>query len=323
MPKNIQLQIISSWSHREMKWRKLGLVWGPDGSQSWAKTHASGPTPIVFDSYVRVFVQSLDEHGIGRIGYVDLARDNLLKVIGSSKKPVIDIGKPGTFDENGVFPTSIIQHQEELYLYYVGFELGTKIRYRLLSGLAISTDGGESFYRSKNTPILERSNEELYFRCGPFVCKDNNRWRMWYVAGSEWINLNNKDLPAYDLRYIESDNGTDWPSVGKVVMPLDSSREHGFGRPYIVKEGGIYKMFYSIRCMERGAYKLGYAESPDGIEWTRKDQEIGLDISEEGWDSLSIEYSAFLNVDGKKYLFYNGNDFGADGFGIAVMDEEE
>ncbi|GIX29066.1 MAG: hypothetical protein KatS3mg123_2947 [Burkholderiales bacterium] len=43
-----------------MQWRKLGLVYRPDGSQPWAKSHAMVPTPVrLSESVVRVFVTLL------------------------------------------------------------------------------------------------------------------------------------------------------------------------------------------------------------------------------------------------------------------------
>ena len=105
--------------------------------------------------------------GVGRVGYFDFQVDDPFKVTNISRDPALDIGQPGTFDENGVMACSVIQVSPSLiYMYYVGFELGQKIRYRLLTGLAISTDGGTKFKRQSETPILERS--KIFFRGGPF-----------------------------------------------------------------------------------------------------------------------------------------------------------
>ena len=32
-----------------MKWQKYGVVWRPDGSLPWARTHATCPTPLALD----------------------------------------------------------------------------------------------------------------------------------------------------------------------------------------------------------------------------------------------------------------------------------
>ena len=66
---------------------------------------------------------------------------------------------------------------------------------------------------------------------------------------------------------------------------------------------------------------LCYAESDDGILWTRKDDQVGIDISEDGWDAQMIGYSSIFQYGQKVYMFYNGNNCGQTGFGYAVLDQ--
>jgi len=151
---------------------------------------------------------------------------------------------------------------------------------------------------------------------------DEGVFKLWYVAGSEWTNLNGKEMPVYDLRYQESKDGIHWADRGMLSMAITGEDEHGFGRPWVIKRGpNDYQLFYSIRRRSFGAYRLGYAESTDGIHWVRKDDEMGLDVSPDGFDSQAIMYSAVINVKGKTYCFYNGNNFGEKGFGVAELVE--
>jgi hypothetical protein len=305
-----------------MQWKKLGMLWQPDGELWWAKKYASCPTPLFLkDGGLRIYLQCRDEGGVGRIGYVDVNPKDPMRVLRVSKEPVLDIGAPGAFDDNGVFQTSVLHAPDgRLFMYYVGFELCHHIRYRLLTGLAVSNDGGESFHRMKTTPILERSTTEMYFRGGPFVQRTTDGlYRMWYVAGSEWEVINDKPMPVYDVRYAESPDGIHWPEEGQVVLQVNRDKEHGFGRPYVVKQQNGYQMFYSIRKKTPCAYRMGYAESTNGIDWQRKDEDMGLDVSAEGWDSDSIEYAAIVELGKRTVCFYNGNDFGGTGFGIAEL----
>jgi hypothetical protein len=306
---------------RHMRWQKLGLVWAPDGSKPWARSHAMIPTPFLLpDGRLRIFVTCCDDEGIGRCGYVDVDSKNPTKVLGASAAPVLDIGRPGTFDENGVLACSVVRaHNALLYMYYVGFELGTRIRYRLLTGLAISRDGGDSFHRYRSTPILERSDAELFFRCGPFVRREADRYRLWYVAGSSWTEVAGKTAPVYMLKYLESLDGLSWPGEGKLILDITDPDEHGFGRPWVVTDASSrYEMFYSVRRRSFGAYRLGYADSSDAIHWKRHDDEMGLDVSASGFDDKAIMYSAVVTLSGSTYCFYNGNDFGRDGFAVAL-----
>ena len=77
-------------------------------------------------------------------------------------------------------------------------------------------------------------------------------------------------------------------------------------------------MFYGYST-EESPYKLGYAFSKDGIDWTRDDENVGIDLSSSGWDSEMMAYPSIVSVDGKTRLFYNGNNYGEDGFGYAEL----
>lgn len=302
-----------------MKWLKHGVVWTPAGTQWWARTHATCPTPIWLDDQtLRVYVQCRDEHNVGRIGFIDLDPNDPRKVIRESQEPVLDVGLPGSFDDNGVFPTSVIRVPDgRLFMYYVGFELCHLIRYRLLTGLAISTDNGNTFQRAQATPVLERSPDEQLFRCGPWVEREGDRFRMWYVAGSEWETIEGKQMPIYDIRYAQSNDGMHWPAKGQVVMPVALENEHGFGRPVVRNGPDGYRMFYSIRKRNPARYRMGYAQSHDGLTWQRLDADMGLDVTEGAWDGDAISYGIDIEAGGRTWLLYNGNDFGGTGLGIA------
>jgi predicted GH43/DUF377 family glycosyl hydrolase len=304
----------------QMSWEKLGVVYVPDGSMPWARTHATCPTPLVLDDRIRVYIQCRDALGVGRIGFVDVDREDPRKIIFISREPVLDIGLPGTFDENGVFQTCVLAVPGRgHFLYYVGFELGTKIRYRMLTGLAHSEDGGLTFKRMQKTPILERSDSELYIRGGPFVVLHNGGFRMWYVGGSAWETILGKEVPVYDMRVVESEDGVSWPASGPVCLHTAGEDEVGFGRPWVTQADGMYQMYYSVRLRSRGGnYALGYALSADGKNWSRHDDALGLVTSLSGWDSQAVDYSAVVELNGQSYMFYNGNDYGVTGFGVAV-----
>src|SRR5688572_21665604 len=157
-----------------MRWRKLGLVWGPEGSRAWARSHAMVPTPVTLaDGTPRVFVTSLDAEGRGRPGWVDLDPEDPLRVLGASREPLLDVGDPGSFDDSGVVATSVIAMAPGvLFMYYAGFERCTRVRYRIFTGLAASRDGGLSFTRVGRVPVLDRSDEEQLFRCAAFAMTD-------------------------------------------------------------------------------------------------------------------------------------------------------
>lgn len=303
-----------------MRWRKLGLVYVATGETDWAKTHAFVPTAIRLPSGgVRVYAAFLDERQVGRIGFVDVDAENPRRILQVSKRPALDIGEPGTFDDHGVTPLSVLDCQGKRYLYYAGWQLGVQVRYYLFTGLAVSDDGGTTFRRYARVPLLDRSDDELFARTGAYVMADGPVWKMWYVGGSAWIDVQGKQCPTYAMKYLESGDGVRWGPKGAPCLDPADDDEIGFGRPCVLREKGLYKMWYSIRSKSKG-YRLGYGESHDGRQWLRKDGEVGIGVSERGWDSEMVCFASLVTANNRTYLFYNGSHCGETGFGVAVLD---
>ncbi|MGP9789183.1 hypothetical protein [Roseinatronobacter sp. NSM] len=300
-----------------MEWKKRGLVYSPDGRSTWAKHSALQPTPLVFDDKVRVFCGFRDESGMSRIGYVDVCFGNTIKVIEVSKKPVLDLGRFGMFDQHGVVPCAVVRTDGVIRLYYAGYLRGEKVRFQVFAGLAISTDGGETFVRHSETPILDRTPQEPLFRVIHTIFRENGNWRAWYGAGKEFVQGQHKTLPVYNIRYMESDDGVRFPASGSLAVD-NLAGEHRVGRPYVVKQDGRYVMFFG-KGKEQEPYRLTYAVSKDGYTWTRHGDMKGLDLSEEGWDSEMMAYPAVVTTNSGTYMFYNGNNYGYDGFGCAEL----
>lgn len=305
-----------------MRWKKLGLVFRPPSNLDWWQSHAQAPSAVLLNSStIRVFVGAWDKSRISRIGFVDLDAQNPLNIKRVSKSPVVDLGRPGTFDDNGVFPAVASNINGEIFLYYTGFQLVDKIRYYMFGGLAVSKDGSDTFIKVSEVPVMDRSDEGLYFRGGPSVIYENNKFKAFYSAGSSWVEVGGKMRPEYDIYYTESKDGINFPKEDTLCLRYDRSSEHGLGRPQIVKEDGIYKLYYTVRTLDM-KYKSGYAESEDGINWKRKDVNFGLVQGNDGWDSEMVYFPNVVKVDDRKYLFYNGNNYGEEGFGCALLQEE-
>ena len=302
-----------------MKWRKMGLIHAPRGDLWWAKSHAYLPTAdVIDDQVIRVYFASLDENRYGRIGYVDLDVNDPQCILYEAREPVFDVGVLGTFDDSGVSPSCIIHIDDTRYLYYVGWQRCERVPYMLFTGLATGDDGGD-FSRVSQTPVLDRTNDEPFLRSAPIVLLEAGVFRLWYVSGTRWMDVNGIQYPNYVVRYADSDDGIRWRSHNHICIDFENEAEFGFGRPWVVKEQNIYRMWYSIRS-RTSPYTIGYAESSDGIGWTRKDREVGIQRSESGWDSEMICFSCVVDVKGKQYMFYNGNRHGATGFGCAVLE---
>lgn len=305
---------------RAQRWQRRGLIYAPDGLVPWAQQHGFPPTPVERpDGSLRLYLSFTDEHVVGRMGWIDVDPDDPARVVGVSEVPVLDIGQPGTFDENGVVATHVIAMGDELWMYYVGYQLGQKVRYYQFLGLAISRDGGETFERVQRVPVIDRSDAELVNRTSGFVLPEDGVFKLWYTAGSTWTEVDGKPLPIYGLKYLESPDGISFGPEGEPAVELDEPDEHALGRPWVLREPGGYRMWFSSRTRSRG-YRIGYAESADGRSWTRRDNEIQFDVAEDGWDSGMVAYAAIWQRGERTIMFYNGNDCGRTGVGWAELD---
>jgi hypothetical protein len=229
-------------------------------------------------------------------------------------QPVLPLGSRGTFDDSGIMPSWIANHQNKKFLYYIGWNVKVSVPYHLSIGLAISEDEGRSFYKVSEGPLLDRSIDEPFFNTAPCVLREENIWRMWYVSCTGWEENAERPEPRYRVRYAHSIDGIHWQRTNYVCIDYTETTD-AIGRPCAYKQDGQYKMLYSYRDVwgyrtdRAQSYRLGYAESTDGIAWTRQDTEVG------------IERSASGHYHDRSYLFYNGNGFGQTGIGYAVLSD--
>ncbi len=304
-----------------MKIFRKGLIYCPDGTLPWAKTHAMNPTvEIVSENVIRVYFSSLDENNVGRIGYVDLNANNPKEILYLTKEPILQTGLKGTFDHNGMVPSSIVVDGSRKYLYYYGFQLVKDIRFLIFSGLAISEDEGKTFLRFENVPVLDRNNVDLYVRSLPHVIKTEKTWKVWYSGVNEWTQILGKELPVGNIRYTESADGMHFDKE-KIVTCLEPNQdEFSLSRAFVFKQNDKWNMLFSRRMRNNDLYQLGFASSTDGIVWTRDDEKLKIEPSLDAWDNEMICYSSLISIQNKNYLFYNGNKFGATGFGYAEVE---
>jgi hypothetical protein len=224
-------------------------------------------------------------------------------------------------------PTCIVNHDGCKYLYYVGWNQGVSVPYRTAIGLAVSTDGGVTFERVFDGPIVDRTSLEPYFCLTGHVIVDEGTWKLWYASTTGFVEVHGKPEPQYQIKYAESSDGREWTRPNVTCIDYKRNGESN-GRPCVIKENGRYRMWYCYRGIvdyrtdKDQSYRLGYAESPDGIRWQRLDHLVGLEPSEEGWDSMMVAYPSVYEHRGTKYMLYAGNGFSETGFGYAVLEDD-
>lgn len=305
-------------------WHKRGLIYNVDNRLPWARTHAQIPTVDLLDeSRLMVFFSSRDAVNRSLIARMEVDADNPAHIISIQPEPLLPLGRFGTFDDCGMMPSSVVNWHGLKYLYYIGWNVRNTVPYQNSVGLAVSEDGGRSYHRMFDGPVMDRTAEEPYFCATTCVRIENGIWRNWYLSCTGWIEIDGRMEARYHLKYAESHDGIHWHREGRVAIDYDSPAEGGIVRASVRKDGELYRMWYSYRShvdyrtKQANSYRIGYAESDDGLAWTRMDDQAGIALSNEGWDSFMLAYPEVVDVGPHRYLFYNGNGFGQTGFGYA------
>jgi hypothetical protein len=301
-----------------MGWRKQGLVIESPPPVSWAASHAMVPFVEPLKDDLRLYFSGRDTGGRSVTGYAD-GDPREPRSLRYASLPILEPGPLGTFDDSGAMGSSLVAHEGRKYLYYIGWTRGVSVPFYTFVGCAVSDDGGKTFERVSAAPLLERSDADPYLTTSPWVLLDEGSWRMWYASGTGWEPTEEGPRHRYHILHAESRDGITWHRSGHVCIDYLNDDEYAFARPCVVKTNRGYRMWYSYRG---DAYRIGYAESVDGLQWERKDADAGIDVSGKGWDSEMIEYPCVFEYRGDSLMLYNGNGYGATGIGLALLESD-
>ena len=305
-------------------WIKQGLIFNVDGDLDWNKSHCQVPiVDVISDDTLRIYYATRDEAGKSRTSFIEVDSENPKSIKYIHKEPILDLGASGTFDDSGIMPTSILTIDEKKYLYYIGWTTRETVPFSNAIGLAVSNDGGKTFKKVSEGPIIGICPTEPYFTGTCNVIKVGNGYLAYYLSCIGWKNITGKKEPFYDLKIAESQNAIDWNLLNKTAIPLGNN-EGGVASASVLIENNKFKMWFSVRGESdyrensKNTYRIGYAESSDGFNWERKENNV-LPLSVAGWDSQMVAYPFVIENNNKLQMFYNGNGFGQSGFGYSTI----
>jgi predicted GH43/DUF377 family glycosyl hydrolase len=316
------------------KWKKLGLLFSPQKAEQrdWLQEFAQAPCVLPFDNFIRVYFScrpKADANGqyVSYSSYVDLDKNNLFENQQLADSPILSLGKLGTFDEFGTYPVSVVKHNDEYRAYYAGWTRCESVPFNVAIGMAVSKNEGKTFERLGDGPILSYSSDEPFILSGPKIKRFNDKWHLFYIAGRKWVIDNGKPEPVYKIRMATSDDGINWIKANKDLILSRVEENEAQASPDVFFKNGKYHMFFCYRFSteyrsHKNGYRIGYAYSSDLVNWTRDDSKVGIDVSEEGWDSEMISYPHVFELNNKIYMLYLGNQVGRQGFGIAELEGE-
>jgi hypothetical protein len=304
-----------------MEWEKKGLIYSCD-------FFGTGYAQDAFidqlnDKIWRIYYSARTQDVISLPFYIDVEAGNPRNILNIPDNPLALPGAAGTFDETGITMTSIVQVGGVKYLYYCGWNKRVTVPYALSIGVIIVKNDGAVYEKMFEGPIMDRSKYNPIAVSAPFVIYDEEIFKLWYISFTQWKEYNGRMEPTFIIKYATSTNGIDWDVSDKICINSTYDGE-SFARPWVLKDNGIYKMWFSTRGpagyrgKEGQHYMIEYAESTDGENWKRKIDQDVITKSETGWDSEMLAYAAVTKYNDTYYMLYNGNNFGKTGFGYAV-----
>ena len=304
-----------------MEWIKKGLIYSCDFFETGYAQDAF--IDKLNEKVWRIYYSARTKDVVSLPFYIDVEAGNPQNILHVPDEPLVRPGAPGTFDETGITMTSIVQVGDVKYLYYCGWNKRVTVPYALSIGVMIVKDDGTVYEKMFEGPIMDRSKHNPIAVSAPFVIYDEGIFKLWYISFTQWKTYNGRMEPTFVIKYATSNNGIDWNTSEGICINSTYDGE-SFARPWVLKDNGVYKMWFSTRgpvgYREKAGqhYMVEYAESSDGENWERKSGEAVIKKSEFGWDSEMLAYASVIKHNDVYFMLYNGNDFGKTGFGYAI-----
>ena len=298
-----------------MRWKKLGRVFDPQQQAGWTASHAANPVAEhVEGDRFRIYFSGRDARNRSSIGHLVIALDEPTRPLDVGAAPLLEPGPAGAFDQDGVTMGCVLTIGGIRHLYYLGWRLTKTHPWANTIGLA-RFDAAAGRFVKHSGPVLGLSATDPYSMSYPCVLHDGTQYRMFYGSNLDWGE--DGHTMNHVIKNAVSDDGLAWRPLDAVCLAYGAT-DHAFSRPWVLRDGDTYKMWYAVRGAQ---YRIGYAESEDLVRWVRRDAEVGIAPSAQGWDAEAVTYPCVFSHRERRYMLYNGNGYGKTGFGLAVLEE--
>ncbi len=231
-------------------------------------------------------------------------------------------GSTGAWDDSGMGSPKVIKDGSVYKMWYTG--KSSTGPYQI--GYATSSDGFAWIKHAAN-PIITPADAGTWDGLPvqhigeSAVIKNGSNYEMWYTA---LTGTPDEDNPQ--IGYATSSDGITWAHHGSPVLrkgPASDWDTSKVWNPAVIKDDSTYKMWYM--GSGRGLQNIGYATSPDGINWTKYNNSATTgspwDSSDPviwrgpsgSWYGDNLGSPTVIKEDTKLHLWFYGESGGTDG----------
>ena len=171
----------------------------------------------------------------------------------------------------------------------------------------VSADTNWVDYEGNSIVVKYNNNYDIFGVGQCYVLKDDNNYKMWYTG----LAANGVGYGFYAY----SSDGLSWTrfSQSPVLLPgpYGSWDSYHLSPGPVIKEDGVYRMYYSGWEYAEGIWHIGVATSTDGVNWEKY---LGNPLLSGGsWD-LHMSAHSIVKKNGIYYMFYTGSPESYNGY---------
>ncbi|MEE8428525.1 MAG: hypothetical protein V3S33_03370 [Gammaproteobacteria bacterium] len=274
-----------------------------------------------------------------------------------SKAALVGPDPTGNIRDHGVGFPYVLPRSDGPWLMYYGTWGGDWTRKQELTnriGLALSYDQGLTWQVAKEDMLPSGPPGSFDAGAIPSVNvlrSGKDDYVMWYTAAEKYIRFGAINQGILHIGTARSRDGINWEKLDQPALRaregVADPYEACLARPTVLMLDGIYHMWFGVYDMApdsrpsnmdgvekspspegtkragAGSYRIEYARSADGVNWTRFPDQPVLSLTPGGFDSSSQTYASVVDMGDQLWLFYTGDGLGATGVGLATLDKEE
>jgi predicted GH43/DUF377 family glycosyl hydrolase len=346
----------------EQAWVKRGIIFAPGFAGRISAKFVSSPSVIrLDDGRLRMYVWVADDtppwlRGQHMIIAAESHPSNPFQWEVISDEALVGPDPDVVIRDKGVgFPFVLPRDNAPWLMYYGTWGGDWTVRQELLNrlGVAESHDRGLT-WRIADEDMLP-SGPPGSFDAGALpsaavLQRSEKDYLMWYTAAEKYLRFGDVNQGILHIGVARSRDGMHWTKLPEPALRAREGDAEPFeaclARPTVLELNGVYHMWFGVYDMAPGAipdqasgkrplaeeglkrasggsYRIEYARSTDGINWTRYVDQPIFSLSPGEFDSSSQTYGSVVDMGDQLWMFYTGDALGATGVGLATLDKSD